>query len=195
VLLPLELGTKQHMLDRERDPRYPAPAVRLALIAAMAASLGLPASEDFSPSAPTGPIKADLARASDVATALVGYRVGGRQTMAQLTAFSAADYAPGGGVSVRARQLAEQRGMAQRGITVVRSLVSAGVVAWLQASAMPDAAKRTEALDRLGDALIDRIVGSAEPDTRGTAGDVGARDSAASLGADLAKVITRDLTP
>jgi len=193
VLLPLELGTEQHMLDRERDPRYPAPAVRLALIAAMAARLGLAASPDYTPPAPTGRVTADLASVPDVAAALVAYRVAGGQTMAQLATFSAANYAPGGVVSVRASQLTEERGIAQRGMPVVRSLVSAGVVAWQHASSTPDLDKRTKALSKLGDGLIDRIVGSAEPGTRGSADGAGARDSAASIGVDLAAILTRSL--
>jgi hypothetical protein len=193
VLLPLELGTAQHMLDRERDPRYPAPAVRLALIAEMGACLGVRVDENFSPIAATGPVISDLARAPDVARTLVGYRVGERQTMAQLTGFSAADFRPGGAVSVRARQLTEQRGIAQRGLPMVRGLVSAGVVAWQQVGAMTDAGKRTEALRKLADALIKRIIGSAEPGTRGSPAGAAASTTAAAVGADLAAILERDL--
>jgi hypothetical protein len=207
VLLPLELGTERHMLDRERD-RYPAPAVRLAVIGAMAGELGLAIGDELDTSMGTvGPVwssrvgdlgqaaraavSADLARVPKVATALVTHQVTGRRTMAQLSAFSARDFIPGGAVSARARQLAAGQGVAEQGLPVVRNLVSAGVVAWQRVSAMPDTQKQTEALRALGSTLIDRIVGSAEVGTRGTSGAAGVNVVEASVGTDLARLLAQ----
>jgi hypothetical protein len=203
VLLPLELGTERYMLDRERD-RYPAPAVRVALILAMAAELGLAVGDDLlgtdpeawvlpradDPYAMAGtPVRADLDRVPGVATALVTYQLAGRGPLKRLSAFSAGDFRPEGAVGMRARQLAAGQGAVERGLPVVRSLVSAGVVAWRRVSGRPDLMKRAERLQSLGETLVDRIVAGAEEGTRA------ARDIfEVSVEADLAEVLTRELS-
>jgi hypothetical protein len=194
ALLPLELGTRKHMLDRGRD-RYPAPAVRIALMAQMAADLGLTLDEELpeadDPAGLPAGIRADLARVPAVASALVGYRVADRGTLARLSDFSAVNFRPGGKVATRATQLAGNLGVTERGISVTRSLTSAGMVAWRRVSSVPDRDKRSDGLAALGSVLVDWIVASAEEGTRSA--QKAAKVTEASFGAELADILGRGL--
>ena len=212
VLLPLELGTETYMLDRERG-RYPAPAVRLALIRAMACELKLAFNDQVdlavgdpvdvpaeTPEAPApggyrasirAAVDADLALVPGIARTLIGCPVAGQRTLAQLSVFSARDFAPGGPVSVCARQLRTGQGVIQPGLPRIRALVSAGVMAWQQVSASGDPGQRTEALRVLGDTLTGRIIASAEQDVR-AAGEPGG--GAVAVDAELARILARRFT-
>jgi hypothetical protein len=202
ALLPLELGTEEHMLDRERG-RYPAPAVRIALIAAMASKLGLDAASVLQDAALSDQppyadalgaqlpavIHDDLSRVPDVAAALVNYQVAGQDTLATLSGFSPRDFVPEGVVWRRAEHLVGNGRVSDRGIRVARSLVSAGVVAWQQVTALPDPAKRASGLTALGEVLVDRIIDSAEEGTRSAEAVVGE----VSVGAEVADILARGL--
>ena len=204
ALLPLEFGTEDHMLDRERE-RYPAPVVRIALIAAMASELGLDLADALGETAPgyesrradawaaqaPAAIRADLGRVTDVAAALVNYEVGGQDTLATLSGFSRREFAPGGAVSRRAEQLAGNGGAPDRGIREARNLVSAGIVAWQEVNRLPDPARRASDLTTLGEVLVDRIIDSAEEGTRAAEAYV----SEVSVGAEVADIVARGLVP
>ncbi len=202
ALLPLEFGTEDHMLDRERE-RYPAPVVRIALIAAMASELGLDVADALREAAPgyeprradawaaqaPAVIRADLGRVPDVAAALVNYKVAGQNTLTTLSSFSPREFVPEGAVWYQAEQLVGNDAVAETGIHVARSLVSAGVVAWQQIITLPDAAKRARGLVMLGKTLVDRIIDSAEEGTRAAETSV----SEVSVGAEVADILTRGL--
>lgn len=202
ALLPLEVGTARHMLNRERG-RYPAPLVRIALIAAMADRLGLSVADElreadvssvggFIEGKPIpAALQADLARVPDVATALVRYTLPGHDTMAALSDFSATDFEPGGSVWLRADHLVSNDGSQGRGVGVARALVSAGVVAWRHVAAVPDPAERANALKALGDGLVDRIISSAEEETRAAPPQAQEVD----VGAKLVGILARGLVP
>ena len=204
ALLPLEFGTEDHMLDRERE-RYPAPVVRIALIAAMASELGLDVADALGETAPgyesrradawaaqaPAAIRADLGRVTDVAAALVNYEVGGQDTLATLSGFSRREFAPGGSVSRRAEQLAGNGGAPDRGIREARNLVSAGIVAWQEVNRLPDPARRASDLTTLGEVLVDRIIDSAEEGTRAAEAYV----SEVSVGGEVADIVARGLVP
>ena len=177
ALLPLELGTETYMLDRERG-RYPAPWVRLAAIRAMAGELGLTIDDPAPPLGATAQptplglairvaVEADLGLVPGVAKALTAYCVAGKRTLAELSSFSALDYTPGGRVSTYARQLKTGHGMNSRGLLQIRALVSAGMLAWQQIGGIGDPDSRAQAWQALGNALIDRIIVSAELTKRG----------------------------
>ena len=204
ALLPLEFGTEDHMLDRERE-RYPAPVVRIALIAAMASELGLDLADALGETAPgyesrradawaaqaPAAIRADLGRVPDVAAALVNYEVGGQDTLATLSGFSRREFAPGGAVSRRAEQLAGNGGAPDRGIREARNLVSAGIVAWQEVNRLPDPVRRASDLTTLGEVLVDRIIDSAEEGTRAAEAYV----SEVSVGGEVADIVARGLVP
>jgi hypothetical protein len=208
ALLPLELGTETYMLDRGRG-RYPAPTVRLGLIRAMARELGLhiddpvgestetpragpqpPTPGDY-PTAARAAIDADLALVPCIARTLIAYPVADKRTLAQLSALPVKDFAPGGSISVYARQLRTGDGVIKHGLHRIRALVSAGMVAWQQVGAIDDPSKRSEALRALGNTLTGRIIASAEEDTRAAGEQCGA---AVAVDADLAQILARRFT-
>lgn len=205
ALLPFELGTETYMFNRERGS-YPAPAVRLALIRAMAQNLGLTVGDfddetaQASHTAPKSPgpreylaavraaVDADLALIPGIAQTLTAYSVAGQRTMVDLSAFSARNFAPGGSVSSLARLLRKGEGAIRPGLSRARTLVSAGVVAWQQVGAANSPDDRSKALQVLADTLTAHIIASAEPGTRA------AREGGAvTVDAELAQILSRGL--
>lgn len=194
ALLPLEYGAQRHMFDRERG-RYPAPVVRLEVIAAMAGKLGLDVADamrgtDEVRSRASALIRADLDQAPDVAAALVDCRVIGDDTLATLSGFSAGEFAPEGAIWGRAEQLMRNDGVVETGIRAARRLASAGVVAWQQLITIADRTERDRRLAMLSAVLVDSIIDSAEETTRA----VDANISEVSVGAEVADILTRGLS-
>jgi hypothetical protein len=193
ALLPLEYGAERHMFDRERG-RYPAPVVRLAVIAAMAGKLGLDVADamrgtDAVRLGASALIRADLDQAPDVAAALVDCRVIGDDTLATLSGFSAREFAPEGAIWGRADQLMRNDGVVETGIRAARRLASAGVVAWQQLITIADRTERDRRLAMLSAALVDSIIDSAEETTRAVDTNI----SEVSVGAEVAGILTRGL--
>lgn len=193
ALLPLEYGAERHMFDRERG-RYPAPVVRLAVIAAMAGKLGLDVADamrgtDAVRLGASALIRADLDQAQDVAAALVDCRVIGDDTLATLSGFSAREFAPEGAIWGRAEQLMRNDGVVETGIRATRRLASAGVVAWQQLITIADRTERDRRLAMLSAALVDSIIDSAEETTRAVDTNI----SEVSVGAEVAGILTRGL--
>ena len=149
ALLPYELGSDQWMVADERDS-YPPPAVRIALLLAVAERLGLNWREQlagWNPSSwePAGLVaardgdpypaeraaaRADLTRVPAVADVLVKAPVVGASTLAELAGFDAAEFGPGGRVPARVPHLLSDGGPAEQGLVTVRELASAGMLAW-----------------------------------------------------------------
>jgi hypothetical protein len=193
ALLPLEYGAERHMFDRNRG-RYPAPLVRLEVIAAMAGKLGLDVADAMRGtgevrSGASALIRADLDQAPDVAAALVDCRVIGNDTLATLSGFSAREFAPEGAIWGRAEQLMRNDGVVETGIRAARRLASAGVVAWQQLIAIADGTERDRRLAMLSAALVDSIIDSAEETTRAVDTNI----SEVSVGAEVAGILTRGL--
>jgi hypothetical protein len=193
ALLPLEYGTERHMFDRERG-RYPAPVVRLSVVAAMAGKLGLDVAEamqgtDAVMAQASASIRADLDQVPKVAAALVDCKVSGDDTLATLSGFSARAFARDGAIWDRADQLMRNDGGVETGIRAARNLASAGVVAWQQLITIADRTERDRRLAMLSAVLVDSIIDSAEEATRAVETDI----SEVSVGAEVADILTRGL--
>ncbi len=193
ALLPLEYGAERHMFDRDRG-RYPAPVVRLSVIAAMAGKLGLDITAamrgiEAVASAAPAMIRADLGHVPQVAAALVDHGVSGDDTLATLSGFSAREFAPEGTIWGRAGQLMRNERAVDTGIRAARDLASAGVVAWQELITIADGTERESRLAMLRAVLVDSIIGSAEEDARA----VDANISEVSVGAEVADILTRGL--
>jgi hypothetical protein len=202
ALLPLEFGAERHMLDRERG-RYPAPVVRLKVIAAMAGKLGLDVADalrgtasngqaplgDAAPAQASALIRADLDQAPKVAAALVDCTVSGNDTLATLSGFSAREFALDGAIWQQADQLMRNDEVVDTGIRAARDLASAGVVAWQRLITIADRTERDRRLAMLGAILVDSIIASAEEETRAVETTI----SEVSVGFEVADILTRGL--
>jgi hypothetical protein len=183
ALLPYELGTDAWLLGDRRDS-YPPPAVRIAMLVALGSRLGLDcgrelaghdpaawavARDDDPCSAERAGVRADLNQVADVAGALAATVVTEgaepEATLGDLAMFEAREYGRYGRVEALAGQLLAGDGAADRGLTAVRELASAAMVAWLQlpATAAPDRGKRASAL---AGTVVDRLTSAREPGTR-----------------------------
>jgi len=187
ALLPYELGADAWLLGDRRDS-YPPPAVRIAMLAALGSRLGLdcrrelaghdPASwaagrdDDTYPAERAG-VRADLAQIAGVADVLADTFVTPdgaepKATLADLAMFRAAEFGRYGRVEARADQLLADDGSADQGLTAVRELASAAMVAWLRLSrsAAPDRRKQASALAGV---VVDRLTAAREPGVRAAA--------------------------
>jgi hypothetical protein len=208
ALLQLELDTEERLLDGGRG-RYPAPAVRLALLAELATRLGADgrgALAGFDPWAlaaarepggapdPLEPeraaARADLAQAGKVAAGILAAPLGGAGPLDGLFRWSAADHGPGGRVADWAE--AVERGDAQPDATLraPRDQAGGAVLAWARLSAIADDERREASLGALARALPPLVVASRKPGTRS-----GGRERApVDLGAELAELLRATTT-
>jgi hypothetical protein len=199
ALVPYELGSDGWLVSDERES-YPPPALRIAVLAAMASQLGLDCRRELADCDPDGWLaardddpdadrraqaRAEVTHVPAVATALVDAVVTDGETLADLAEFHRDVFGPGGRVAVRAEQLQADGGKAEQGVAVVRELASAGMVAWQEAAAS-GGSQRDRALAGLAVTLVDRLVGSREPGTR--AASSGSADVDEDLVAQLSRV-------
>ena len=210
VTVQLELGGEAALLDARG--RYPAPAVRLALLAAEADLLGLdprpalaglgdPAVLVATDPAGTGPAtdplavrreraRADLAHVPEVAAALLEAPLGGLGPLPRLFRFKAADHGPAGRYARWADTI--ERGTAQPtpALRAAREAAAGAVLAWQRLAAIADDGERDRALAGLAEDLPALLAASRPPGTRAGAGEGAPRD----LGAELAELV-RDALP
>jgi hypothetical protein len=201
ALLQLELDTEERLLDGGRG-RYPAPAVRLALLVELAGRLGVDgrtALARFDPwalAAPRGsggdgaadPLeperaaaRADLAQVGKVAEAVLAAPLGGAGPLDGLFRFSAADHEPGGRVVNWADAVEDGDAQPDATLRAPRDQVGGAVLAWLRLSAIADDHQREEALAGLARSLPPLVVASRKPGTRSGGRERAPVDSSAEL--------------
>jgi hypothetical protein len=178
-LLTYELGADAHVLDRGRG-RYPAPAVRFALLAEMCRLLHLRPEADLSDvdvaswtterdgdplAAQRTAARADVDLVAKVAKALVELDLDGRGTVSELLELDPAAFGPQGAVAHMAESLREGNGADETGLDVVRKLTAASVTAWRQVQGAADDDYR-EKQESLATRVVERLVASREPGTR-----------------------------
>jgi hypothetical protein len=179
-LLTYELGADAHVLDRGRG-RYPAPAVRFALLAEMCQMLqlrpgldlagvdvaGWIAERDNDPrAAQRTAARGDIDLAARVAKTLVELDLDGRGTLSELLELDPAAFRPQGTVAQMAESLREGNGADQAGLDVVRQLTAASVIAWRKVQSVTDDDQRDHQEKQLANHIINRLVASREPGTR-----------------------------
>jgi hypothetical protein len=196
-LLPYELGADDHALDRERG-RYPAPVVRLALLATLCRLLKFGAADSFAdlkdadwiaervddPLANRrAAVRADMKLVPLVACALVKFDLLGLGTVVELLNPDPVAFRPGERVDRYADILLVGGGnVPEKGLRAVRELMSAGMIASLRLQNEADRAKRREAEEQLADRLVTALVASRESGKRaGAASAVEADGSLVSL--------------
>jgi hypothetical protein len=183
-LLRYELGTQEHLLDRGRG-RYPAPAVRLALLAELARRLGLPAGDAQGELDPRtwyedagdgldgrrAAVRTDMAQLPRVASALLAFTPREAGTIPELLAFDAEAHAADGRIARRAEQLLTGAVFQDSGLAEVRELTSAGAIAWrrLEECSEADEKRRSE----FTAATFARLVAAREPGTRAAGDELG----------------------
>ena len=209
VTLQVELGGEAALLDPARS-RYPAPAVRLALLAALADQLGLdplpalggfgdPAALAASRAASAGAdplaarrerVRADLTQVPKVAAALLEAPLGGLGPLPRLFRFKAADHGPAGRYARWADAI--ERGTAQPEpiLRAAREVAAGAVHAWRKLAAIADDGDRARALASLAEELPALLAASRPAGTR--AGD--SERAPQDLGAELAALV-REAVP
>ncbi|WP_091929612.1 hypothetical protein [Blastococcus sp. DSM 46786] len=190
-LLRYEMGTEDHLFDRGRG-RYPAPAVRLALLAEMSRRLGLPAHPTLEESDPSGwaaprddgrearrtAVRDDMAQVPAIVSALLDFRPDGDGTLPELLDFDVQAHERDGRIATKARHLLSGSLFADSGLAEVRELASAGALAWQRLLDRPDVGQGE--LDAFTETLCGRLVAAREPGTR-AAGNVAQTDADAGL--------------
>jgi len=179
-LLTYELGADAHVLDRGRG-RYPAPAVRFALLAEMCQMLhlrpevdlagvdvaGWTAERDDDPLATQRTAaRGDIDLVAKVAKALVELDLDGRGTLSELLELDPAAFGPQGTVAHMAESLREGNGPDQAGLDVVRQLTAASITAWRKVQSVTDDDQREKHEKQLATRIVERLVASREPGTR-----------------------------
>jgi hypothetical protein len=212
VTLQVELGGEAALLNHARG-HYPAPAVRLALLAAEAERLGLdprpalggfgdPAALAASPHvAGAGPatdplaarrerVRGDLAHVPKVAAALLEAPLGGLGPLPRLFRFEAAHHGPAGRYARWADTI--ERGAARPTPTLraAREAVAGAVLAWRKLATIADDGERDRALAVLAEDLPPLLAASRSAGSRAGDGEGAPKD----LGAELAALV-RDAVP
>ena len=179
-LLTYELGADAHVLARGRG-RYPAPAVRFALLAEMCQILRLRPGADlagvdvaaWTTGRDNDPLAAqrtaareDIALVAKVARTLVELDLDGRGTVSELLALDPAAFGPQGTVAHVAESLREGNGADQAGLDVVRQLTAAAITAWRKVQGVTDDDQREKQKEQLAARIVERLVASREPGTR-----------------------------
>lgn len=179
-LLTYELGADAHVLDRGRG-RYPAPAVRFALLAEMCRLLHLRPEADLAGvdvaswtterdddplAAQRTAARADVDLVAKVAKTLVELDLDGRGTVSELLELDPAAFGPQGAVAHMAESLREGNGADETGLDVVRQLTAASVTAWRKMQSITDDDQREKQEKRLATRIVERLVASREPGTR-----------------------------
>jgi hypothetical protein len=175
-----ELGADAHVLDRGSG-RYPAPAVRFALLAEMCQLLHLrpevdladvdvacwTAERDGDPlAAQRTAARGDIDLVAKVARTLIELDLDGRGTVSELLDLDPAAFGPQGTVAGMAEALREGSGPDQAGLDVVRQLTAASVIAWRNVQSATDDDKRGQQEKQLATRIVERLVASREPGTR-----------------------------
>lgn len=199
ALLQVELDTEERMLDGGRG-RYPAPAVRLALLAELAARLGLDGSAalaGFGPHAlatsrdrdghadpltlERAAASADLAQVGKVAAAVLEAPLAGTGPLAELFRFKAGDHQPGGRVAAWADALLNGGARPDRTLRAPRDQVGGAVLAWRELAGIADDGQRAEALAGLARTLLPLVTASRTPGTRAGGRERAPQDLSAEL--------------
>jgi len=179
-LLRYELGTEEHLLDRGRG-RYPAPAVRLALLAEMSRELGLPEHatiREIDPPSRVAPcndnferrrtaVREDMAQVPTIVRTLLAFRPLGNGSLTELLAFDATAHAPGGRIATRAEQMLSGEVYEDFGLEEVRELTAAGALAWQTLLQRPDVTETER--DAFTSETCRRLIAAREPGTRAAA--------------------------
>jgi len=182
-LLRYELGAEDHLLDRGRG-RYPAPAVRLTLLAEMSRRLGLPVHpalvesdrqrwvdpQDDGRDTRRAAVRDDLAQVPAIVAALLDFRPDGRDTLPELLAFDVRAHAHDGRIATRAKQLLGGVVFEDVGLAEVREVVSAGALAWETLLDRPDISHCDHAATT--EKVCSRLVAAREPGTRAAKNEV-----------------------
>jgi hypothetical protein len=214
AMVELELANDQAMLATDR-PSYPPPAVRLALLAAVAGRLGLDGRAALRGVDPAGVVHAplgvsgrcgvesgggtdaqrvgrDLELVPVVAEVALETALPGVGMLARLYDQDPSDYKPRGRIDEWADQLlGEEPRFPEPGLRTGRELAAAGVAAYARATRLDDPEKRAKALGALRDGLLDLIVASRPLGTR--AAETAAEPDVAGLGAKLAAAMIADV--
>jgi hypothetical protein len=180
-LLRYELGTEDTLFDRGRG-RYPAPAVRLALLAEMSSRLGLPedrtlreidlrawvVARDDELEPRRSAVRDDMAQVPGIVTTLLDFRPGGSASLTQLLGFDGQVHATGGSIATKTEQLLRGQVFADFGLEEVRELTAAAALAWQTMLVRPDVSEAD--LDGFTTGVYRHLVAAREPGTR-AAGD------------------------
>jgi hypothetical protein len=178
-LLRYELGTELHLFDRGRG-RYPASAVRLALLAEMSQRLGFPQHPTFREIDPASwvavgddprraAVREDMAQVPAIVTALLAFRADGVAALTELLGFQAQAHAVGGRISKRAEQMLAGQVFEDHGLQEVRELTAAAALAWQKLQDRPDVTDADR--EAFTAQVYRRLVNAREPGTR-AAGDI-----------------------
>ena len=168
-----DLADERTMLA-DRGP-FPPPVVRLALLAAAAATLGVDGHAGMRGidlnglvADAEGTVKSDLALAPQIAIAALGHRLGGLGSFAELFAFDPDDFRPGGSVARWARALRTPGSSVHESPVRSGRLIACGAVAaWSEVAVIADAAERKKARKMLQKAVLRELTHGRQEATEG----------------------------
>lgn len=197
AILELELSTEYELLDGGLG-RYPAPAVRLGLMAEVAARLGLDgrsALADLNPDELVAPraddsqalaerrrvAHDDLAQVAKVAAAVLAAPLAGLGPLPRLFRFKATDYLPNGRVMYLANDIMKGSAHAQHTMRAARDAAGGAAIAWRRAGSITDDTARTASLSLLAASLPSLLKESRKAGSRAAEGARGPQDFAGEL--------------
>jgi hypothetical protein len=189
-IVQLELDDADKMMQGKA--KYPAPLVRLGIMAAVAARLGLDVTAALEPA---GLDIASLSQGTVIAALTddaLADPLSGRGPFGTLLGWDQAAFAPGGMIDALRGGLRNQIPLRVRpDIRTARLLTSAAVAAWEEVSRIADARQREDSRRELADRFLPAVVEGREEGTR--AADQQAPPDTATLSDDLTRLLIESI--
>lgn len=171
-VVEVEWAAREEMVQPRS--RYPAPVIRLALIARVAEQLGLPVTRalrgmDLETIAASNRRTAlDWSALDEVATFVLAPLPHNLGSLTALTAFTPDAFAPGGAVSLLAQRLRGALPYALHAeLDTPRQVTAGAVQAWSEVSALSNSTQREKAREALAHNTRNDMIAGGEPGTRG----------------------------
>ena len=189
-IVQLELDDADKMLLARK--KYPPPLVRLGIMAAVAARLGLAVTAELEPA---GVDLAGLPQAAAIAAltdAALTDPLSGRGPFGSLLGWDRAAFAPGGMIEVLRDGLRNRVPLRVRPrIATARLLTSAAVAAWQEVARIPDPRQREDSRNELAGRFLPAVVAGREEGTR--AAGQQAVPGTATLSGDLTRLLIESI--